>query len=279
MRSMFRSLLVGLVVVSALGGVAATSAMAVGGPEWIVKGASLEAGKAKTVKGSAVSEFQFNTAVGNFGCSKESISGEMIGGNPGTGKAAVTLTGCRQVSPNHPNCVLSSGKVSGEVLLSTKAVLVYPAGQTENTKAALVALVPEGLETGKEPLKELKPKVFAILTMQGAECGAFNNWSAPLEAGGTEITEPSFKRQCGLLAQLGKIEAGQFAATASGAQAVEGALSFKGAAGAQEGELWQAGKGSFKKVVCKLVFPDGASEWLGLTRLETALVEEFGWKV
>jgi hypothetical protein len=203
------------VVVTALLG--AGQASAAGGPEWLFKGAKLSG--TKTYTWTATTTTKINTTI-NISCTKASTSGEIQGGNPGLGAATITLSGCSL--EGHPKCTFSTGGVVGQVTLSAKLLLAYPAGLLETETEALVALVPVG--TMSEPNK------FGEGTLQNelgtTECGTRNGELLTFNATGTKITKPAYEKNCGLLATIGTIEGGKFVVTAAGKEVTEGALNF-----------------------------------------------------
>jgi hypothetical protein len=157
---------------------------------------------------------------------------------------------------------LSSGTVKGEVKIPFKTVLAYPVGRAGTGKEAYLALIPESAVT---------------VTFEGPGCGLVNRQSQSVKGSGTEITEPAFNKRCGLLAEVGRIEAGSFVKTASGAQSVEGALNLPGGM-SPEAELWQPATQTYKRIKCTLQGGFAAVPVTGQAKLEVTLKEEFGWQ-
>ena len=264
MRSMFRSVSVALVAVLALSAVAVSSASASGGPEWLVNGSGLSGAKATT--SSNVGEFHLEHVgfAGEVVCKKESGSGEIKGGNPGTGTATITFSEC--AVEGKPTCVASSGKVKGVLAASVKTALAYP--NAEGSEAAsLEALVPVGL-TGH-------PNEFFELEFSGEGCGLVKGLKYKVEATGSEINEPAFGRRCGILAEVGKISGGAFVSTKAGEEAVEGALAFRTLTKAN---IWESGHKTLTRIECGSSAGGSTLGERGLLKLE-AEKERFGWKL
>jgi hypothetical protein len=264
MRSRFRGALVAGMAVVALSAMAASSAFALGGPEWLVAGAKLTG--TKTIGSAGIGSFHIKIAgFAAVMCRNESSSGgEMTGGNPGTGSIEFQFSGCSIEKKTVEECAVSTGSVRGEIKIPFQTVLAYPVGGAGSTVEADEALVPTESET---------------LTFAGENCGTISGTKAILRAHGTEIKEPAFDKKCGLLAEVGKIESGKFVKGASGAEAKEGALAFPEPA-ITKGELWQPTPGVFTGIECKLeVGTYGFATVIGLSKVETTTKEEFGWKV
>lgn len=112
-----------LVAAFALGAVASTSAMAVG-PIWKVAGAKLEAAKSEALTGKQTANFVLKGKAFGFievavTCKKESATGKIIGGEPGTGEATIKFTECSSSSctPTEP----IEAKTKSELVYYTKA--------------------------------------------------------------------------------------------------------------------------------------------------------------
>jgi hypothetical protein len=87
-----------LVAVLAMSAIASASASAAG-PIWKVEGLKLEAGKSKTVKSKSTGNFLLKGKAFGFvnitiTCTKESDTGTIVGGEPGTDTAIIEYTGC-----------------------------------------------------------------------------------------------------------------------------------------------------------------------------------------
>jgi hypothetical protein len=277
MRSKFRSTLVVCAVAMAFAAVATASASAtVSGPEWLVKGTALAAGKTQAIKSTGMSGIELNQQAASWSCTSESGSGELIGGIPGTGAGTITLKGCAAAGHGVESCALSTSPsiehkmVLGEITFAYKTVLVYPQG-TEGE--VLEAIVPAGIKNGAN--------TFTNVTASGSGCGSINGHSGALSAKGTEIKEPAFDKHCGLLAKVGQIKAGAFATLASGGQATEGALSLP-LTPIETGELYSPATKTLKEIKCEpeLTIIGSAVDVSGLFKVETSPTAElFGWKV
>jgi hypothetical protein len=278
MRSMFRSTLVVCAVAMAFAAVTAASASAtVSGPEWLVKGTPLAAGKTQAVKSTGVGGVQFNQTAASWSCTSESGTGELIGGIPGTGTGTIILKGCSLSGHSVESCALSTSAsvehkmVLGEITFAYKTVLVYPQG-TEGE--ALEAIVPAGIKG--------EANTFTKVTASGSGCGeSINGHTGTFSANGTEIKEPAFDKHCGLLAKVGQIKAGAFATLASGGQATEGGLSLPLTA-ITTGELYSPATKTLKEIKCEseLTIIGAGVNVSGLLKVETSPTAElFGWQV
>ena len=221
-----------------------------------------------------VGVFRLKTVTATIECKKESNSGTLIGGEPGTDQATITFKECSVEGKTVAECGATSinpgpkGGNAGEIETTVKTVLLYPEGKKESTTEANDAFFPEG-----------KGNLFVEFELKGTNCGTLNNKKVKVTATGTEVaTEPAFKRKCGVIAEVGKVAGGVFARTESTKEFVEGALNVPGTI--TEGELWKPGLTGWEKIKCKLeAFSEEAKE-VGLTKVETWLEpEEFGWRI
>ncbi|HEY2142386.1 MAG TPA: hypothetical protein VGG98_10050 [Solirubrobacteraceae bacterium] len=128
---MFRTALIALVGVAALGTVASASASAT--PGWTVTGVKQKGGGKETTS-SKGGIFHLSVAFAqNIQCTKEKDSGEISFTEPGTGVLKITLEGC--TTPGLANCEVSdtgAGKTAGTIRtgelateLRTYAGIVY----------------------------------------------------------------------------------------------------------------------------------------------------------
>jgi hypothetical protein len=159
-------------------------------------------------------------------CSKVSkgthTASEIIGGNPGTGKAEILYKECHHES--QPNCLATGTEpvgAAGEIIAEFKTLLVYIAGQT-NGERALEAFFPvEGHLNLVTNFKfENKPGT--------TECGSLNGTEVHVAAVGTEIEIPTFKekRRCAMAGEVGEVASGKFKPTKPGEVSLKGALNF-----------------------------------------------------
>jgi hypothetical protein len=270
MKSKFRSTLVVCIAAIAFTAVGVTGASAAtGGPEWLVNGKALEVGKTKAVNSTSIIPITIEESAGDFVCTNESGTGEIIGGIPGTGAGTITFTGCSIEGKRE--CKLSgssSGNTTapGEITFAYKTVLVYP---QSGTAEALEAIVPGGTK--------INPNEFTGVTLSGGEpaCGVFNGKSFEFKATGTQITEPGFDKACGMLARVGQIKAGAFATLASGEQASEGALGLPGVTITKASLRTK----TVQEITCGSEFLFGQPSISTTLKQTTSPAELFGWEV
>ena len=274
--SRVRLTLVGVLVMLALGAVPVT-AQAEGGPTWKTKEFGELKGPAETRAVSSTSlgteEFKLKTPTATIACKKEIDTGNLIGGNPGTGTSLVTFKECSVEGKTVAQCGAKSikpaprGGLAGEVETAVKIVLGYPNGNKESLTKAEALLIPEGVGSDHN--------LFVEFELTGTMCGTLNNKKVKVKATGTEVTVPAFKRKCGVTGEVGKVAAGVFARTGSGEEFTEGALNFKGPTATDE--VFE-GAATWKKIECKLEAFSETAEEIGLSKVETLLEPEpFGW--
>ncbi len=291
-----RTLMLSLLAVFAFGAFAAGAAQAAGGPYWIVKchkvavagtgryknatctepgppneyDTRLLAGETRTIKSTNVGVFKLKTASATIGCKKEKNTGKLFGGNPGTDETTITFEECSVEPKTVAECAATSaGEPAGNIKLTVKTVLVYPKGHPESTKEADDAFYPG--TTGSNTFVEFEIK--------GTNCATLQGKKVKVTAKGTESPEPFAKTPCGVLAEVGKIEAGVFARTESGKEYIEGGLNFPEPA-ITEAELWLPATSKFETINCKLEAGGlGAAEEIGVAKVETEPAEEFGWEL
>lgn len=294
-----------LFAVFAFGAMTAASASAAGGPEWIVTLCEKVAANTghwlvrdsngKCLEHDAVAEGEWETKLiklaasevekvtsegenfilrgtANIECPLEIDKGTINGGNPGTDETTLQFTGCHVVGDTVAECGASNTSTAGEVLVSNiHTLLAYPQGKPETTTEAYDAFVPSTENT------------FVEFTLTGTKCGLLNNEKVKVKAIGTEVKEPAFNKNCGVLAKLGKLSGGVFVGAKAGEEAVTGALQSLGASGSNlgsptEAEQWESGKKVFLLIECKLEALGSASE-VGTADVTLESEEEYGWEV
>jgi hypothetical protein len=270
MRFISRSALLALVAVFAMSVVTAAVAQAEGGPVWITHNGVLPK---NIVPGAGSTAFVLHIPAFEIACSKEAITGEITGTNPGTGKGTVTLSECKL--PGTGICV-ATGKgggteKSGVITLSVKTVLMYEKPGLNST-AADEAFFPESAHN-----------LVAEITLTGSPagaCGLLEGKTFLLKATGSEVKEPAVDRKCGFLAEVGKDSGGippVFARTASGVLSESGALDFPGAI--TSAVVWQETLKTFKSVKCELEMWGSPVEEVGTAAVDTEPAEPFGWEM
>jgi hypothetical protein len=128
---MKRLVVIGVVAVATclFSSIAASGALAVVGPYWLVELAGgtfdlLGAGEEVPVLDSSLGNFTLESAAANITCTHVDSSGALIGGNPGKDSSSVTFLGCTVNA--HPECdVWSKGQPFGQVFVELKTELVY----------------------------------------------------------------------------------------------------------------------------------------------------------
>jgi hypothetical protein len=288
-----RIVLAAAVALVAFGGIVATAAQAEG-PYWIVKchkvltgnvaesrwedaacsklktGGGFDRrllnGETRAIKSSNVGALKLISSTGvTIECKKESNAGKIIGGNPGTDSAEITFTECSVAPKTVAECAASSGSVKGEIKSNVKTVLAYPEGEAPTNTRALDAFTPQESND-----------LFAVFTLEGTNCALLNKEKVEVKATGSLIKINGEERQCGVLAEVGKLVGGAFVRTVSGELATEGALNFKEKP-ITKAEL-QTGTTTFTKIECKLEAFKATAEEVGLAKEETEPAEEFGWE-
>lgn len=261
--------LVAIIAALAVGVLGASAAFASGGPEWLVKAAPLVGKQAITSSGG---KFVLE-GVTNIECASEKDTGEIIGGNPGTDKTTIKFEKCNV--EGKPTCL--AGNVTAEEIevVGINTVLAYPLNKKEEAGEALDAFVPGGA-AGNNTFVTFK------LTGGISACGLLNNITVEVKAVGTTITKPAFEKNCGVLTKVGLLEAnGTFKISKAGEEAIIGALNAE-TNGAKvqiptEAELWEGT--AFKKITCKLEAFGAAAAELGISDVELASKELFGWTI
>jgi hypothetical protein len=225
--------------------------------------------------------FKFKNAIATLECKKletEKGQAEIIGGNPGTDKVKDIFKECSLSGKTVAECGAKSLKPvaarnAGELIIPTKTVLTYPEGEKEGTRRSFDAVFPQG-EAGNENL-------FTESELTGTNCGAlFAGLKVKAITTGTELELPIFKerRKCGVLGELGEIDAAdEFAASRSGAEVTVGALEFPATA-IKKAEVWEPVPAVFKKIECTFEASGAADAEVGVDELETEPAEPFGWK-
>jgi hypothetical protein len=269
MRPKFRPVLVAFVVVLAISAVGAAVAEGTTGPVWLYKGAELTGGAKVPIRLKAKGQVLFTKSFANTICQKMSSAGELSGTNPGTTEnEAITFSECHLEGKTLGECAMtSSGAAKGTVgPFSVDTVLAYPLGGREGT-AALDAIAPSPSKTE-----------FFSFKYEGTNCGLFAGRTGKLVATGSKIG--TSEANCGMLAEVGKIEAGTFKVTAPGEEALVGGLSESRTSPAKA-EVLKGG--SYSSITCGLEEKagGGAAAFLivGTDEMETSpLAELVGWK-
>lgn len=248
----------------ALSAVLASSAWAVGGPVWVLKGAEMSS---ETEKEALETEGGVYTLSGttNIECATVKGSGELIGGNPGRDLSTITFEKCHVVSK--PNCLAASTGFEDSIQSQAKSVLVYPHEQQGTEAEALDALTPNTSGATED--------LFVEFTLKNAECGLLNGFKVNVKATGTLISDPSqINKKCGLLTQAGKLVAGAFAITKALEENTVGALNATGVG--SEATIWEPVKKTFGLITCKLeAFGEAHEEGVSDVLLVSGLT--FGW--
>lgn len=260
-----------LFLLFALSAVGTTAAEA-SGPVWLV-GAKEEvkAGESKTISIMGnLSVIDFIAGEDSVECGKVSkgttTASEIIGGNPGTGKAEILFKECHQESK--PNCLATGtapAATPGEIITQFKTLLVYLASFT-NGENAFEAFFPE-----ESHLNIISTFKFENKTGT-TECGSLNGTEIHLAAVGTEIEIPTFKekRKCAALTHVGGVESGKFKATKPREMSLKGALYFQEVSA----EYW-TGTG-FAKLECQTWDLVGANHIIDEERGELDFTLETG---
>jgi hypothetical protein len=244
----------------------ATTAAQATGPLWIVGsgGTSLAAGATRATTSINIGVFKLKGEV-SVECTTVKSTGFLLGGNPGTDYSKITFTGCHLEGKTA--CTAKSVKPlaasnAGEIIVDALTILAFPVG---STTSALDAFAADG-ETGN-------PNLFVEFKLEGgiANCGALNNSEVKVEAKGTAIKIKGEERNCGVLAEVGKVSATEtFELTASGGLAAAGALNFPTPA-LKKAELAGAA------IECKLEVLNKPAEEVGLSKVTTSPEEVYGW--
>lgn len=306
-------LLVAMLAVFAFSAVAATGAQA--DPWWIVKchkvsvagtgryanaacttlGAPNEydtrllAGETRKTTSTIVSTvFKLKTTIPllTIECTTETDKGELIGGWPGTDTSEITFDGCHVATRTLAQCGASStGNPAGEVgPFKVNTLLGFPKGKAGGTEEAYDQFFPTGFPTGTSPETR-----FVTFKLTGTACGSnLENAEIEVVATGTKVTEPKFEAKCGVIARVGKIEAGAFKKTVSGETATAGGLEFPEGTEAKpiptEEEVWNPKTEKYEVVKCGLEARsvkagDAKAEEVGVAKVETTpTAEAFGWE-
>jgi hypothetical protein len=287
MKSKYGVVFAVLAAAVALCAVGVSSASAAGGPEWLVKEAKLTGTKSITVTATGAHNVQFRTESLTFECKSESGAGNIVGGNPGTGEVTLLFKECSTEGKTVKECALSSvinrpeGGASGEVEFKVKAVLIYEGLSGERTRAD-EAFFPEGVNEEVNGKEVSHPNAFVMLETHGTRCGGLEESQFKLEATGTEVKEPTFNSDCGILMEVGEIKAGgkgEFKRTASGVTTTSGGLDSEYTRPPEKGELWQSKPETYKDIDCKTTLIGAQSVVAALFKVETVPAEAFGWQI
>lgn len=185
MTKRLTTILLSLAAVVALSAVAAASASAK--PAWLVHGAELKAGEKAGVESENASNEEDGFVPKQLAvpalaiaivCSRESDTGEIFGGEPGTDKVTAKFTGCKVFSnegteekkPSRPPfnytkeltacSVKGGGGVAGEIIVKSRSTLAYKVGTAGTTRPIVVEVFAPEAEGG----------AFAVIEITGASC-------------------------------------------------------------------------------------------------------------
>jgi hypothetical protein len=254
----------------AVGAVLASGALAVvGGPVWVVKGTEMASEASKETLKSEGGQYTL-TGTTNVVCEKAMGTGEIIGGNPGRGLSTITFEKCHE--KNALNCLAASAGFEDSIQSGAKSVLVYPHERQETEPEALDALTPNTSGSTESLFVE-----FTFKNASGStECGVLNGIKADVKATGSLISDPSqVNKQCGLLAQLGKLVGGIFALAVALEENTIGALNAP-ATVIKEATIWEPTKKTFGLITCKLeAFGEATEE--GVSEVSLVSNNTFGW--
>lgn len=255
------------VAVSAV--LAGSASAVVGGPVWVVKGAEMSL---ETEKEALTSEGGSYTLTGttNIECESVKGTGEIIGGNPGRDLSTLTFEKCHV--HNKINCLAASAGFEDSIRSEAKSVLVYPHEKAETEAEALDAFtpVPSGSGTSENLFVE-----FTLKNFPGTNECFINNLKVDVKATGTFIGDPSqISKQCGLLAQAGKLSESVFSITKALEENTIDALNATGVS--KEATLWEPTKKVFSLITCKLEALGEAGEE-GVSDVSLVSKAPFGW--
>jgi len=247
--------------------VLASSASAVGGPVWVVKGAELVETE-KEALGAEGGQYTL-TGTTNIVCETLKGTGEIIGGNPGRDLSTLTFEKCHVM--NKPNCLAASVGFEDSIQSQAKSVLVYPHEEPGVETEALDAITADTSGSSENLFVE-----FTLKNASGStECSLLNGFKVDVKATGTLISDPSqINKQCGLLTQVGKLVAGAFAIAKALEENTIGALNATGAG--SEATIWEPTKKTFGLITCKLeAFGEAHEE--GVSDVLLVSNATFGW--
>jgi hypothetical protein len=254
----------------AVGAVLASGATAVvGGPVWVVKGTEMASEASKEALKSEGGQYKL-TGTTNVVCEKATGTGELIGGNPGRGVSTITFEKCHQ--EGKANCLAAGAGFEDTIQAEAKSVLVYPHEQPETESEALDALAPNTVGSTENLFVE-----FTLKNASGStECGVLNNAKADVIANGSPISDPSqINKNCGLLAQLGKLVSEVFSVAPALEENAVGALNAP-ATIIKEATIWEPIKKTFGLITCKLNAFGEATE-VGVSDVSLVSNNTFGW--
>ena len=237
-----------------------------GGPVWMVPGRVLAAGETKNIaKVEAIGVQKLASTAVTVECSsigvKAGATNEIIGGNPGTDVAFLVFDSCHVAGA--ATCLVNGGGgPAGEIWVKVKTLLGYKKGATE-----------------KEPIYEQffpdpGPEAFVTLEFSGTNCGTLAGKKIVVHATGTEYTP--FKSKCGVIAEVGKINAGTWEAAKLGELTKLGGLKLPTPAIAEE-EVWNGT--AFEVIKCSLTAGSAAATQSGTSSIELEGGEEFGVEI
>jgi hypothetical protein len=253
-----------VVAILVLSGLTA-SAQAANGPNWIVKKVNLAMAGVKNIKvtqlgvqtltGAATITCKALEAEGQAGTAAEKEQNQIMGNEPGEGKAKLVFKECSL--NGFASCVVANIKAPVFVLAG------YSPGATT---MGLAVFFPQVGSTFSE-------------VKFGANCSILSNSTLKIEAAGTEVglqlPEAGAKRKAGVIVKLGKSDT--FALGVSGEENVINALEAPTTAlkEAEVSELANTTKKTIKAELKAGVL--GTSTQSGLSAIELESKEAFGW--
>jgi len=272
----FKSLGLCLVVVFALGALAASAAQAEEnkGPLWIVGSPAkgLKTGETRAITSKTESAPILKGSIASVECEKATNKGILLGGSPGTAFVEINFEACHL--KGKPNCTATGlnpkGAVEGEVPVNTLVILAFANGSRTSAVAVFAAEPSENLFTEFE----FKNKTGTT------ECGVFNGIILTVKANGTAIKIKGQERKAGQLAEVGMAEGTTFVLSTPGLASEVGLLRLPETA-VKEAELYntETGKEKYEKIKAELSGGGviGTINEVATTQIETAPKEAFGW--
>jgi len=269
----FKSLGLCLVVVFALGALAASAAQAEEnkGPLWIVGSPAkgLKTGETRAITSKTESAPILKGSIASVECAKATNKGILLGGSPGTAFVEIKFEGCRLLGK--PNCVVT-GKGAGEGEVPVNALIILAFANTSRTSAIAVFAA----ESSENLFSEFEFKNKTGTT----ECGALNGVILTVKANGTVIKIKGQERKAGQLAEVGMAEGTTFVLSTPGLTSEIGLLRLPETA-VKEAELYntETGKEKYEKIKAELSGGGviGTINEVATTQIETAPKEAFGW--
>ncbi|MGH2880827.1 MAG: hypothetical protein ACRDK4_14625 [Solirubrobacteraceae bacterium] len=253
-----------------VGAVWASSALAVGGPLWVVKGAEMSSEAEKETLKTEGGQYTL-TGTTNIVCETVKGSGEIIGGNPGRDLSTITFEKCHV--QNKASCLAASAGFEDTIQTESKSVLVYPLEKEGTGEEALDAFTPDNGNTTENLFVE-----FTLKNASGtSECLLLNGVKVDVIATGTLVSDPSqINKKCGILAHVGALVGGSFSVTKALEESLVGALNATGTP--EEAAIWKPVAEKLSTITCKLEAFGPARE-SGLSDVLLVSEATFGWAV